>query len=249
MKNFSYFYVNGNHRWGVVSRDPEKPDSIIDTNEFIICKDDKALLTDPGGSEIFPEVFSAISKELNPNCIEAIFASHQDPDVISSLSLWLEMNSSIKCYVSWLWSTFLPHYGQTENCFITLKDEGEQIPLGTIKLDTIPAHYLHSPGNFNLYDSNAKILFSGDIGAALLPSDFKELYVKNFDDHIIYMEGFHKRWMPSNEAKNLWCERVSNLKIDILCPQHGAFFKGEDILRFINWFAELKVGSGNIPVK
>jgi len=42
--------------------------------------------------EIFPAVFSAISEAYNPLNITQIFASHQDPDIISSLSLWLDLN-------------------------------------------------------------------------------------------------------------------------------------------------------------
>lgn len=38
--------------------------------------------------------------------------------------------------------------------------------------------------------------------------------------------------MPESFRKN----------IDMLCPQHGAIYCGADVGRFINWFAELKVG-------
>jgi len=31
-------------------------------------------------------------------------------------------------------------------------------------------------------------------------------------------------------------------EIDLLCPQHGAIYRGADVERFINWFAELEVG-------
>jgi len=27
-----------------------------------------------------------------------------------------------------------------------------------------------------------------------------------------------------------------------MCPQHGAIYRGKDVQRFINWFAELEVG-------
>ena len=114
--------------------------------------------------------------------------------------------------------------------------------LGRQALQTIPAHYLHSSGNFNLYDPEAKILFSGDIGAALLPPDNQPLFVSDFDSHIRFAEGFHRRWMGSNEAKRQWCERVSRLQIDMLCPQHGSIFTGADVERFIHWFDELHVG-------
>ena len=28
----------------------------------------------------------------------------------------------------------------------------------------------------------------------------------------------------------------------MLCPQHGAIYRGEDVRRFIDWFANLEVG-------
>lgn len=248
MKKIKYIYTDKDHKWISVYRDKEKQSYIIDTNEYIVMNGSDSLITDPGGVEIFPTVFTSISSEVNPMAIRYIFSSHQDPDVISSLSLWLEVNPMIKCYVSWLWATFLPHFGGTEKVFISMPDEGMKISLGNLDLEAVPAHYLHSSGNFHLYDPKAKILFSGDIGAALLPeSDDSDLYVKDFDRHIEYIEGFHRRWMGSNEAKLDWCERISKYEIDLLCPQHGLIYTGKDVERFINWFSELKVGITRKP--
>ncbi|MCX7219872.1 MAG: MBL fold metallo-hydrolase [Burkholderiales bacterium] len=244
MKKIQYLYEKGDHKWAVVTRDPDKPDYLIDTNEYLIIQGNKAILTDPGGSEIFPEVFSAINTEFDARSISALFASHQDPDVISSLGLWLDFNPDLKCYLSWLWGSFVPHFGGNASTFINLADSGGEIQLGNLILQAIPAHYLHSSGNFNLYDAVAKMLFSGDIGAALLPPGEDALIVKNFDQHIRHARGFHQRWMGSNEAKLDWCQRVQSMQIDMLCPQHGAIYQGEDVARFINWFAELPVGSG-----
>ena len=125
-----------------------------------------------------------------------------------------------------------------------IPDEGMSILLGNLNLEAVPAHYLHSSGNFHLYDRKARILFSGDVGAALLPHDENGLFVKNFDKPYQHAEGFHRRWMGSNEAKLDWCRRVDQLEIHMLCPQHGAIYQGADVKRFINWFAELEVGSG-----
>jgi flavorubredoxin len=194
--------------------------------------------------EIFPEVFSAINTEFDARNIQALFSSHQDPDVISSLALWLDFNPNLQCYLSWLWSSFIPHFGGNATTFMAIPDEGLDIQLGRLRLRAVPAHYLHSSGNFNLYDPAAKILFSGDIGAALLPPGEDDLFVKDFDRHIRHAEGFHRRWMGSNEAKLDWCRRVQDLEIDMLCPQHGAIYQGADVMRFINWFSDLQVGSG-----
>ncbi len=244
MKKATIIYQAGSHQWLAIARDPERPNYLIDTNEYLITDGTTALLTDPGGSEIFAMVFAAICEAANPAQISLLFASHQDPDVISSLSLWLDFNPELKCYLSRLWTTFVPHFGGTDQTLIGIPDEGSMIPVGKLKLQAIPAHYLHSSGNFNLYDEAAKLYFSGDIGAAILPEDMNSLFVKEFSRHIRYAEGFHRRWMGSPAAKNLWCERVAALKIDMLCPQHGAIYQGADVDRFINWFSELQVGSG-----
>lgn len=244
MKTFQYIYENGPHKWGAITRDPSKPDYLIDTNEYLIMNGEQGLMMDPGGSEIFPDVFLALSSEFDPAKVTHLFASHQDPDIISSLALWLEFNPELKCYLSWLWNTFVPHFGGSKDTFVSIPDEGMTVPLGNLALQAVPAHYLHSSGNFHLYDPAARILFSGDVGAALMPPGEDELFVKNFDSHIRHAEAFHRRWMGSNEAKLDWCERVSKMEIDMLCPQHGAIYQGNDVARFIDWFAELPVGSG-----
>nr|WP_315469618.1 MBL fold metallo-hydrolase [uncultured Undibacterium sp.] len=244
MKKYQTIFEQGNHQWAVITRDPEKPDYLIDTNEYLVIQGDKAILTDPGGMEIFPEVFSAINTEFDARNIQALFSSHQDPDVISSLALWLDFNPNLQCYLSWLWSSFIPHFGGNATTFISIPDDGLDIQLGRLRLRAVPAHYLHSSGNFNLYDPVAKILFSGDIGAALLPPGEDDLFVKDFDRHVRHAEGFHRRWMGSNEAKLDWCRRVQDLEIDMLCPQHGAIYQGADVMRFINWFSDLQIGTG-----
>lgn len=244
MKTFQYIYENGAHKWGAITRDPAKPDYLIDTNEYLVMNGEQGLLMDPGGSEIFPDVFLALSSEFDPAKVTHLFASHQDPDIISSLALWLEFNPQLQCYLSWLWNAFVPHFGGTKETFVSIPDEGMSMMLGNLHLQAVPAHYLHSSGNFHLYDPAARILFSGDVGAALMPPGEDDLFVKDFDRHIRHAEAFHRRWMGSNEAKLDWCERVSGMEIDMLCPQHGAIYQGKDVGRFIDWFSELQVGSG-----
>ena len=126
--------------------------------------------------------------------------------------------------------------------FELIPDEGMSIPLGNLNLQAIPAHYVHSSGNFSLYDPEAKILFSGDIGAAIIPKDGDDPFVKNFDAHLPLIEGFHKRWLGTNEHKNQWCERVLELDLDFLAPQHGLIYQGKMIKTFLEWLHDLKVG-------
>jgi len=214
----------------------------VQSNQFLITDHEQYLLLDPGGDLTYTPLSLELSKHIPVQALTYIFASHQDPDIIASLGLWLDCNPKIRCHVSRLWSSFIPHFGGDDNSLQSIPDEGQHIALGFGQLHAIPAHFLHSSGNFHLYDPDARILFSGDVGAALLPEDEDALFVRNFDQHIRHAEGFHRRWMGSTEAKLDWCERASRMKIDMLCPQHGAIYQGDDVMRFINWFAELPVG-------
>ncbi len=235
-------FDDGNHTWHVFGRDPSKPESVIDTNEYVIVNNGKGMILDAGGTEIFPVVLSEISKVIDIKNIESYLCSHQDPDIMSALPLWMSLSPNANIYVSWLWEKFIAHFGSSYvNRFKDIPDEGMSIMHGNQEVHFVPAHYCHSSGNFNLYDPKAKILFSGDLGAALLPPEYP-LFVENFEDHIKYMEGFHRRWMPSNEAKNRWVRRVRKLDVQMLCPQHGAIFKGEMVGQFLNWLESLEVG-------
>jgi flavorubredoxin len=242
MKTARVIYEDGKHKWIALVRDPNRPDYLIDSNEYLVIDDDDSLLLDPGGNEVFPSVFSALSTEFDPRKITKLFASHQDPDIISSLALWLEFNPQVKCYISWLWASFVPHFGGNKETFISIPDGGMDIMIGSQRLQVIPAHYLHSSGNFHLYDPKAKILFSGDVGTALLPPGEDDLFFEDFDRHIRHAEGFHRRWMGSDKAKRDWCQRVSQLDIQMMCPQHGAIYRGDQVRRFIDWFSHLEVG-------
>ena len=173
--------------------------------------------------------------------ITDLFASHQDPDIISSLGLWDQALPSAILHSPWIWEGFIRHFGMENITYAPIADEGDSLKIDGVILDYIPAHYLHSSGNFNVYDAEAKILMSGDIGAALESVD-APLFVDNFDEHIGKMKMFHQRWMPSNKAKNDWVQRVRKLEIEMMCPQHGRIFKGDDVQRFLDWFEALEVG-------
>lgn len=192
MKRIVTIFERGDHSWRVVARDPARQGHLIDTNEYVVASGNAAIMTDPGGQEIFPAVFSALSADFDPRKITHIFSSHQDPDVISSLALWLAFNPKLHCYASWLWGQFIPHFGGEAETIIPLPDDGGPIKLGRIVLQAFPAHYLHSCGNLHLYDPEAKILFTGDVGAALLPPAMQSLYVEDFSSHIQHAEGDRK---------------------------------------------------------
>lgn len=233
---------NQGHQWIMFGRDPEKPDKIIDTNQYMVVSAGRALLLDPGGIELFAPMLAAVLKFVPIELVTDVFASHQDPDIISSLGLWDQVLDNARLHCSWIWEGFIRHFGMNKIEYVPIADGGGTLHIGDIDLQFIPAHYLHSSGNFHVYDPKAKILFSGDVGAAL-EAPCGPMEVDDFDAHVPKMLKFHQRWMPSNSAKKDWVDRVRSLDIDMMVPQHGRLFRGESVKRFIDWFDALEVGT------
>jgi len=223
----------------------------IQANQFLIIDGTHAALIDPGGDLTYTPLNIELGKRVKLSQLDYIFASHQDPDIIASLPRWM-MHTRCNVVTSRLWSRFLPHLASTfvTNTFgnnlderiIGLPDKGAKIDFGRSYIQAVPAHFLHSVGNFQFYDPVSKVLFSGDMGASIIDDNAGDA-VKDFDEHIRHMKGFHQRYMASNKACRIWANRVRRLDVDMLVPQHGSPFVGTKMInRFLDWISELSCG-------
>ncbi|MCF6239260.1 MAG: MBL fold metallo-hydrolase [Candidatus Marinimicrobia bacterium] len=220
---------------------------MIQANQHVIVSNGEGMILDPGGHKIYTKLYAMLSAEMKITSLKHIFFSHQDPDIIAATNGWL-MVTDANAYLSALWMRFIPHFGVDELVVERIKpipDEGMIISLGGTDMVVIPAHFLHSAGNFQLYDPIAKILYSGDLGASL---DAPGPMVEDLDAHIPLMEGFHKRYMPNSRALKIWANTVRQLDIDIIAPQHGAMFPNKELCnQFIDWIDGLSCGVDLMP--
>jgi flavorubredoxin len=218
------------------------PGPTVQSNQHLIISDNEAMLLDPGGHKVYQQLFSQISTLLPTNQLKYILFSHQDPDIVASANGWLVVTEA-EAFISAVWMRFIPHLGLEElisKRVHPIPDKGMTITLGKTLLKVIPAHFLHSPGNFQVYDPVSEILYSGDLGASL-GNDYT--FVENFNDHIRYMQGFHKRYIPSSKPLKMWTRMARSLEINIMAPQHGAVFPNSDLVnQFIAWAGTLACG-------
>lgn len=219
----------------------------IQSNQFFITSGHHSALFDPGGNLTYQPLFTAISQLTTIKGLDYVLASHQDPDIITSLDKWL-MYTEARVVISRLWDRFLPHLvpsymiEKAEGRIMSIPDQGTRLPFGDGEIIAIPAHFLHSVGNFHFYDPRSKILFSGDVGASLTDAEHGRP-VRDFDKHIQKMRGFHARYMVSNHACRLWVNMVRGMEVNMIVPQHGRPFVGETMVnRFLDWFELLQCG-------
>ncbi|MBK7861252.1 MAG: MBL fold metallo-hydrolase [Archangiaceae bacterium] len=215
----------------------------VQANQHLIIDGRAGMILDPGGHKVYAKVLSETMAQLGGGKLEHIFLSHQDPDIVAALNGWL-MTTDATAWAPHLWIRFIPHFGLDRLVIDRLKglpDGGGTLKLGSTELQVLPAHFLHSPGNLQVYDPVSKILYSGDLGASL-GQDYIE--VSDFAAHEQFMKGFHQRYMASNRAMRRWATMASKLDIEVIAPQHGALFRGKPMVkRFIEWCAALECGS------
>lgn len=222
----------------------------IQANQFLIIDNGRAAVLDPGGDLTYVPLTMELNKYTRLANLDYVMASHQDPDIITSMPRWL-VYTDAKVVASKLWARFLPHLnssfmsdrmkGNWQERLIELSDQGQVIPLGQSTIVAIPAHFLHSVGNFQFYDPISKILFSGDMGASIV--DDASEPCQDFEAHIPKMRGFHQRYMCSNKIIRLWVKMVRSMDVEMIVPQHGLAFIGQQqINQFLDWIETLECG-------
>ncbi|MDP3705505.1 MAG: MBL fold metallo-hydrolase [Legionellaceae bacterium] len=244
MKNIVLF-DSDNHQFVLLNESKPGEENGIRSNQYLIKHNDDGVLLDPGGFGVMPQVLAEMLRYINPEKIRGIILSHQDPDIVAGLNTWVEFIKA-PIYISKIWTRFLPHYGlKNINQFFGIPDSGMDCTFGDgFDLKLVPAHFLHSEGQFNVYDPISKILFTGDIGTACMPQQKKTevIFVDDFNEHKHHIEWFHRRYMCSNNAARAWVETIQDLDIQMIAPQHGPIYRGQAVRDFIEWFQKLRCG-------
>jgi flavorubredoxin len=222
----------------------EEDGQAVQSNQFLIVDHGQGAVLDPGGNLAFNELFLGLSQFFPPQKLSYLVASHADPDIIGSLDRWMT-STQAQLVISRVWERFAPHFtktGKTDGRVVGVPDAGAKLPLGASALWLLPAHFLHSEGNFHFWDPVSRILFTGDLGVSLVSGAEAAVPVTDLRGHIPKMEGFHRRYMVSNKVLRLWVRMARELDIRMLVPQHGAPIAGRAIGQFFDWAESLMCG-------
>lgn len=238
-------YRDKNHACYMFTDLVEEFGQAVQSNQFLIVDDDTGAIIDPGGNLAYNELYMGMLKHFPPQKLSYLLASHADPDIIASLDRWLSSTKAL-LVISRMWERFVPHFtkaGKTEDRVIAVADGGGRLALGRNELWLLPAHFMHSEGNFQFYDPVSRILFTGDLGVSMMGGAQAAKPITDFKAHIPLMEAFHRRYMVSNKVMRLWAQMARQLDISMIVPQHGAPIMGKPaITDFINWVEKLECG-------
>lgn len=220
----------------------------VQSNQFLVVDHGHAALIDPGGDLTYAALYEHLSQEILVKDLDYVVASHQDPDIVSSLSHWIA-GTECRIAIPEVWARFIPHMCRSakvremEKRLVAIPDEGRSLQVGDALLIAVPAHHLHSEGNFQFYDPISRILFSGDLGASFGDGHDLNEPVTDFAEHVPNMIGFHERFMGSNKVLRLWVKMIRELDLEWIVPQHGRPLRGKHVINeFLEWAEQLRCG-------
>jgi two-component system cell cycle response regulator len=212
-------------------------------NPYLIKDGDEVIIIDPGSA--LDEHWAIVKKKIESivplNKITMVIATHQDPDLCAAIP-FIEKEVGVNNFeivTTDRTSLFIPYYNVKTD--VTIIHDNETLEIGDSgrELLFITSPYLHFAGAFTVYDKKEKILFSSDIFGAF--SIDWNLYANDY--YIEAIKSFAEPYMPDKRHLLNYLDKIKDLDIDMICPQHGSIIPREKIKEIVDAMKDLEVGT------
>ncbi|MBF0542323.1 MAG: MBL fold metallo-hydrolase [Nitrospirae bacterium] len=211
-------------------------------NPYLMVDGLDVILFDPGSIPHFSIVMRKIIDLIHPESINHIVASHQDPDICGNLPVMEDLinNPELRIITESGCVRLIQHYGINSKYFKVDKNNNKLILKSGRVLEFIPTPYLHSPFAIMTYDIKTKTLFSSDIFGTV--SKDWELF-KEINSTFKAMKLWHQAIMPSNVILKKCMEKLQDMDIERILPQHGSIIEGSaEVKTAITFLKDLPCG-------
>ncbi len=209
-------------------------------NPYLVVDEGEAVLIDSGSRDDFSTVMLKILRTgTSPSQIKHLIYQHYDPDLCANIPHMEAMiNSDDLKIISHRENNLFINYYSAKSPKLCIEQMGMQFEFASgRRLQFIRTPYSHSPGSFVTYDTKTKVLFSSDIFGSY---DYNWHLYTQIDERCIdclvqevcpytnkncQIEGicnFHKHNMTSKRALIYALEKIEELDISLIAPQHGS---------------------------
>ncbi len=204
-------------------------DDIFQCHNYLIRDGSESVLVDPGSMLTFGESLKKIKYLVDLRDIKYFICHHQDPDIAASLPKIVEIFPKTEKFIVTHWRTYflLKHYDLPLPFYLVDQHNYELLLSSGRKLKFILTPYMHYPGNIVTYDELSKVLFSSDIFGAW--DEEWQLFADQ--SYLEKMRAFHEIYMPSRDIVMFTLNRLRELDIDIIAPQHGSIIRDKELIK------------------
>jgi flavorubredoxin len=205
------------------------PDLQLQFNHFLV-RDDEPLLFHTGMRRMFPAVFEAVSRLIDPATLRWISWSHFEVDECGALNEWLARAPQAQ-----------PACGQV-GAMVNLQDfadrppralaPGDVLSTGRHQFQWVPTPHLpHGWDAGMLFDTRERILFCSDLFHQMgdLPPVTSEDVVGRYGDAIAAMQQHPvlMDYMPFTPQTRRRLQQLAALEPKMLAAMHGSSFVGD----------------------
>ncbi|MEN8303895.1 MAG: ATP-binding protein [Campylobacterota bacterium] len=207
---------------------------------YLIKNGDESILIDPGSMLEFEETVRKVKTVVDIKSIKYIVLHHQDPDLVAAVPEIEKLidRDDLLIVTHSRMSLLIKHYLVTSDYYEIDKNENRLITPNGYRLDFRTTPYCHSPGAFVSYEPKTKTLFSGDIFGGLEES--WEFYAD--ETYFLKAKQFHQEYMPSKDIFNYALNKIEELDIELIAPQHGSIIEKKYIPNLIRDMKNLDCG-------
>ncbi len=210
-------------------------------NSFLIKGSKKTALVEMVKDKFHSDHIQNLKSIIDINEIDYIVISHCEPDHSGSLEEFLKLCPNAKIIGSRAASNFLPNIINRDLDIQVVKDS-DTISLGDITLEFIMAPFLHWPDTMFTRVIEDNLLITSDMfGCHYYSADT----IYDDADNIPAQEYYFNVIMePFSDYIKKTLKRISNIKIDIICPSHGPILKDPE--KIINLYSKWIKNKGKL---
>ncbi|MDC7239044.1 MAG: response regulator [Spirochaetales bacterium] len=210
-----------------------KYEDFLQINCYLIYKEGKGVIVDPGPIDIFSSILKALEKVCPLEDVRVLVLSGHGPQVCSSLPLWEEAGFQGRVICHWKTWLTVKTMGLLSP-FHTIKDENHKGPEDLPLLHFLSYNSPHSPGGIMTWEPDTKTLFSAEYFGFL----GKNSLLFGNDEYLSRMISFQREYFPSVEGsvqKRVF-EMLETLEPGRICPANGSILEKPDMKSLITMF-------------
>ena len=232
------------------------PNSLLQCNTYVRTFEGGAspvhVCVDPGSQFDYATIEANIVQLIGDvGELHAFSLNHQDPDVIGNARYLCEANPNISVMVTedvWrlaqhlLFKPSRVHFANAAQSQVAVLGDQHRWQL-------VPTPFCHFRGAMAFYDSELRILYSGDLFGGLNQLGCVQLLAEEQDWAGIAQ--FHQIYMPTREALRYAIRQIQALSppVEVIAPQHGYVIAGDLVPLFMERMYDLPVGHDLLAVE
>lgn len=205
-------------------------------NNFLI-KDEKVTLVDTVSEEFWGTLQCNIAHVLGKDAkIDYFVINHLEPDHAGCLAKAVEKYRPEKIYTSPMGEKAMKAHFHYEDWPVEVVPTGSEISIGKRTLQFIETRMLHWPDAMLTYCPEDKLAFTNDAFGQNWATS--ERFADEVDRHTLQqlMKAYYANIvLPYSPVvlKTLAALGEMNLEIDMICPDHGLMFRGEEDCQWV----------------